>query len=343
MEQLSTQLGPFTEEEISMMIRKSLTSFVPLAALTLSNLAALPAPAFAQAQTPVVNGNQVCQTFISNAMPYGYVGVNNVDLGSVFSSIDTISGQIRGTRTNGPDTINIPVTAPVGMWGNQGYLVPAWGSTGGWKSFIRYLGGSYPGAIQLMQDVIDVRFGTDDGIHPGKGIVPPGVQGLYVVQRNETGHAPLRLNIQSFSLTICGKAKTGQQCQTLTYDESQPWSAGSKFNLPLNKNVVSVTGSYTVAAKGNTAAQTQTIVQPPGVQPRTGKFNVAYKNKEIFSVMLIPGVDNIPVNAGPGYTKYLEMNKFIRGSAYLHHAASFANGVQVPHGNVTGTVTVCVQ
>ncbi len=316
-----------------------------MAALLASSISAVPMPVFAQAQTPVVTAPLVCQTFASNANPYGYVGVANVDLGSVFASIDTIEGTISGNRSNGPATITLPKNAPNGMWGNQGYLSPPWGNTGGWKSYMGYLGGAYPGTPLMMMDVVDVRFGTDDGIHPGKASVPQGVQGLYVVQRNEHGHAPMKLGITGFNLKICGKAKqSAQVCQTLTYDESNPWSAGSKFTLPLGpKKVVSVTGSYTVAAANGNAAQTLSIIQPPGNQPRTGKFNVAYKNKEILSVMLIPGVDPIPPNVGSGYANYLTMNQPVRGSSYLHHATSFSNGAQAQHGNVTGTVTVCVK
>ncbi len=168
-------------------------------------------PAFAQAQTPQMNAaGQVCQTFISNATPYGYVGVANVDLGAVFDSIDTISGTIGGTRTTGASTLTISATPPAGKWRNQGYKVPAWGPTGGWTSYTEYLGGAPSGPPMMQTDVIDVRFGTDDGLNPGKAQVPQGVQGLYVVQRNETGHAPLRLTIQRFNLTICGKPKVAQ-------------------------------------------------------------------------------------------------------------------------------------
>ncbi len=139
-------------------------------------------PAYSQAQPPQTTASgKVCQAFISNATPYGYVGVDNVDLGSVFSSIDTISGTISGTRTTGPSTLTIPVSPPAGKWRNQGYLVPAWGPTGGWSSYTEYLGGAPSGPPMMQTDVIDVRFGTDDGINPGKAQVPQGVQGLYVV------------------------------------------------------------------------------------------------------------------------------------------------------------------
>lgn len=179
----------------------------PALALVAAVVSVSATPVYAQAQPPVVTGNQVCQTFNSNAMPYGYVGVANVDLGSVFSSIDTINGTISGTRPAGPVTITLPKAAPTGMWGNRGYFVPPWGPTGGWKSYSGYMGGKYPGQATLLMDVIDVRFGTNDGIHPGKAQVPQGVQGFYVVQRNEHGHAPLKLAIISFSLTVCGQPK----------------------------------------------------------------------------------------------------------------------------------------
>ncbi len=178
-----------------------------MTALLCTSISTVSVPVYAQAQAPVITAPLVCQTFVSNGNPYGYVGVANVDLGSVFTSIDTIEGMISGNRTNGAATISLPKTAPTGMWGNQGYFSPPWGSTGGWKSYIGYLGGTYPGVPLMMMDVIDVRFGRDDGIHPGKATVPQGVQGLYVVQRNQTGHAPLKLNITGFNLKICGKAK----------------------------------------------------------------------------------------------------------------------------------------
>jgi hypothetical protein len=178
-----------------------------MAALLASSISTVPLPVFAQAQTPVVTAPLVCQTFVSNANPYGYVGMANVDLGSVFASIDTIEGTISGNRSNGPATITLPKTAPNGMWGNQGYLSPPWGNTGGWKSYMGYIGGGYPGTPLMMMDMVDVRFGTDDGIHPGKASVPQGVHGLYVVQRNERGHAPMKLGITGFNLKICGKAR----------------------------------------------------------------------------------------------------------------------------------------
>ncbi len=181
-------------------------------ALMASTIAVAPLPAMAQAQSPQMNAaGQVCQTFVSNAMPYGYVGVDNVNLGAVFSSIDTINGMISGTRTTGASTMTIPASPPAGKWRNQGYKVPAWGPTGGWTSYTEYLGGAPSGTPLMQTDVIDVRFGRDDGINPGKAQVPQGVQGLYVVQRNQTGHAPLKLAIQKFTLTICGAPKTVAQ------------------------------------------------------------------------------------------------------------------------------------
>jgi hypothetical protein len=333
-------------KEFIMKILNYVGALAPVASLMLSGIAAVPAPALAQAQTPITTGGQVCQTFNSNAMPYGYVGVANVDLGSVFSTIDTISGTISGNRSNGPATVALPKITPNGMWGNQGYFVPAWGSTGGWKSYIGYLGGTYPGTATSMLDVIDIRFGTDDGIHPGKAIVPQGVQGLYVVQRNEHGHSPLRLEIKNFNLTICGKAtQSAQQCQTIPLTQTPRILANGPAMLTLPgtpKKLISATGTVNVAAYGNKPAQTASLGQGGFNQPQTPSMSSLGSKVLLF---MVPDTYAGPWNAQAG-RPYVNMNAAVTPGYHVAPVISWANGAttsEPPHGAITGTVTLCVQ
>lgn len=153
-------------------------------------------------------------------------------------------------------------------------------------------------------------------------------------QRNMPLHGHLRL------------VAAASTCQTLSVDETQPWQAAAAINLPgAPQKVLSVTGSYTVAAANGNPAQTLSISPPPPNQPRTGPFNVAYQNKHIFSVMLIPGVDILPPAPGSGYPNYVTVGNSIRANSYLHHATSLVSltpPTQAVHGKVTGSVTICV-
>ena len=297
--------------------------------------------------TPVMaqsSKTQTCQTFIDNGMPFGYVGTTGVNLGATFSTVDSIEGTVSGTRTSGPDTVNLPASPHASMWQNQGYFVPAWGPTGGWKSFARYLGGTLPTnlsqAAPLMQDVIDVRFGSNDGIYPGKASVPQGTDALYVVQRNRTGHSPLRLTPQHFSLKICGQPAVQQLCQTVALDEANPWQSSAQITLPgAPKKLVSATGSYTVAALGTTPAETKSIVQPIGNQPRSAKFAVSMGNKEVF-VFMKPNPSPLPVVPQPGAPDYVTKAQPVENGRYVIMGTSAGTPA---HGNITGTVKLCVQ
>ena len=295
----------------------------------------------AQASLPVQNAaGQTCQTFNSNAMPYGYAGVNGVDLGSVFSSITSVSGTISGTRPAGTSTLTLGGAA---QWRNAGYLSPPWGPTGGWSSHVTYINGGTTYNAQAVLDVIDVRFGTDDGINPGKAQVPQGVQPLYVVQRNEAGHAPMRLNIQQFAITICGQPKTQQQCQSFNLDESNPWQSSAMITLPGSpKKLVTATGSYTVAAANGKAAETKSIVQPIGNQPRSAKFLVSMGNKEVF-LFHVPIGTTLPIIGGPGNADYVSKNGVVNRAPPAEYLIMGMSAGTPAHGNITGNVTLCVQ
>ncbi len=330
-----------------------------IAALVATSILATSAPItpiFAQAQTPQTNAaGQICQTFISNATPYGYVGVDNVDLGAVFDSIDTISGTIGGTRTTGASTLTIPASPPVGKWRNQGYKVPAWGPTGGWTSYTEYLGGAPSGTAQMQTDVIDVRFGRDDGINPGKTMVPQGVHGLYVVQRNETGHAPLKLNIQNFNLTICGKPKSGKLCKILSVGQNPAARFSPAAQIPANfgapKKVVSVTGSLTVPAFNVKPAETKSVQTiPVSTQPRTDNFLLSMNNRH-FRFFSVPSnhvttnpVDTWRAKAGQ---PYLSLGSSVIPGDFVSPVNSWAGAVGVTdnpaHGDAAGNIEVCVQ
>jgi hypothetical protein len=155
-------------------------------------------------------------------------------------------------------------------------------------------------------------------------------------QRNLPVHGHLRLVAPASTST----------CQTLIVDESKPWNAAAAITLPgAPKKVISVTGSYTVAAGNGRPAQTLSINPPPPNQPRTGPFNLAYQNKHIFSVMLIPGLDMLPPAPGAGYPNYVTVGQPVRANSYLHHATSLVSvnpSTQAIHNNVTGSVTICV-
>lgn len=153
-------------------------------------------------------------------------------------------------------------------------------------------------------------------------------------QRNIPVHGHLRL------------VAAASTCQTLSVDESQPWQTAAAITLPgAPQKVLSVTGSYTVAAANGNPAQTLSISPPPPNQPKTPPFNVAYQNKHIFSVMLIPGLDTLPPAPGSGYQNYVTVGNPIRDNSYLHHATSLVSvtpPTQAIHGKVTGSVTICV-
>lgn len=314
-------------------------------------------PAFAQAQPPqAAASGKVCQTFFSNATPYGYIGVDNVDLGAVFSSIDTITGTLYGTRPSGASTLTISASPPSGQWRNQGYLVPAWGPTGGWSSFTAYLGGTQSGPPLSQVDVVDVRFGTNDGINPGKTQVPQGTHGLYVVQRNEIGHAPLRLTIQRFNLTICGAPKTGKLCTILSVSQNAAARFSPAAKIPANfgapKKVVSVTGNLKIAATNGKPAETQAVKPTVGnTQPRTNKFPVAMNNREfLFFSVASNHVTANPIDTWRGQSGqpfYIRVGDSVTPGHFVSPVNSWSGApgaADTPsHGDGLGDIELCVQ
>jgi hypothetical protein len=139
-----------------------------------------------------------CLNFAHNGQGPGsnrFVAHNGASLGSL-GSISTITGRIWGVTSSDGSLRTINLTAN-SLWQGQGYQSS--GPTGGWQTLMV---GTAPNYV----DAIDLRFGTKDGIHPGKAKVPQGTDSLYVVQRN-TKNADVRMNIQGFELTVCGAAK----------------------------------------------------------------------------------------------------------------------------------------
>ena len=137
--------------------------------------AAIPA---ALAQT---SGGQVCRNFAPNGSFYGYQADLNVDLAGSFSSIDEIYGV--ATTASGHNIL-LQKTSPAGSWIDQGYGPSAAGgqyyATGGWLTF-----NGNP-SLPASTSGLDVRFGSADGISPGKTTVPTGTQALYMVDRGST-------------------------------------------------------------------------------------------------------------------------------------------------------------
>jgi hypothetical protein len=174
-----------------------------------------------KAQAAVDQGVLVCRTYISDDMPFGFIGTEGVNLGTTFASIESITGSIIGKRKGGiTSTLDLDTSNPALMWVGSNYYGKSRddsnGYTGGWKTFARFkdgekivvnpeIGLDTPQAKRVL-DTFDIRFGRFDGIHPGKSIVPLGIHPLYVVQKNEIGiEIENRLEPTSFTLKICGK------------------------------------------------------------------------------------------------------------------------------------------
>lgn len=139
-----------------------------------------------------------CLNFAHNGQGPGsnrFIAHNGASLGSLVS-IGTITGRIWGVTSSDGSLRTINLTAN-SLWQGQGYQSS--GPTGGWQTLMV---GTAPNYV----DAIDLRFGTKDGIHPGKARVPQGTDSLYIVQRN-TKNADVRMNIQGFELTVCGATK----------------------------------------------------------------------------------------------------------------------------------------
>ncbi len=139
-----------------------------------------------------------CLNFTSNGQGPGssrFIAHNGATLGSL-GSIGSITGRIWGATSSDGSLRTINLTAN-SVWQGQGYQSS--GPTGGWQTLM-------VGTAPSYVDAIDLRFGTKDGIHPGKEVVPQGTDSLYVVQRN-TKNPDVRINIQGFELTVCGAVK----------------------------------------------------------------------------------------------------------------------------------------
>ena len=142
-----------------------------------------------------------CLSFVNNGFgPSGsvnssYVAHNGANLGAI-SNIQTITGRIWGVASqngfnNGVRTVTATISS---TWSNRGFENS--GPTGGWQTL------TLSEAPNFL-DVIDVRFGILDGIHPGKTNVPQGTNSLYLVQRNND-ITRVQVNIQGFELKVCG-------------------------------------------------------------------------------------------------------------------------------------------
>ena len=139
-------------------------------------------------------------------------------------------------------------------------------------------------------------------------------------------------------------AAGGPICQTFTLDESNPWQSSAQITLPgAPKKLVSITGSYTVATYGTAPAQTQSIIQPPANQPKAGPFPGALGNKYI-NIFMLPSGTALPKISGSGVSDYVNFNQALNPGTYLVTGMSaWADGTIHAHGNITGTLTLCVQ
>jgi hypothetical protein len=174
----------------------------------------------AQDQAKATGPALVCTNYASDSLPFGFPGTGNIDLAARFTTIETITGTIMGTRAGVPSTLDISDSNKSLFWTGSSYFgasrAAANGYTGGWKTLFRYSDGetmAVPKDQQISSpqvkrtlDAFDIRFGRFDGIHPGKVTVPQGLHPLYVVQANERGNEiENRLEPTGFSLQICGK------------------------------------------------------------------------------------------------------------------------------------------
>ncbi len=145
---------------------------------------------------------------------------------------------------------------------------------------------------------------------------------------------------------ICG-TQTAQVCQTLTVNESTPWTTAGMITLPgLPKKLVSMTGSYTVAAFNGLPSETKSILNPPPAQPnqrKAGPYPLSLSNKYI-NTFMVPNPTTLPRISQAGAQFYVTMNQAIDPNSYLVPGMSlWPDGTIHAHGNITGTVTLCVQ
>lgn len=140
---------------------------------------------------------------------------------------------------------------------------------------------------------------------------------------------------------------SAQQCQTLTVNEAAPWATAGKITLPgTPKKLVSITGSYTVAAFNGLPAETKAILNPPPAQPnqrKAGPYPLSLSNKYINTFML-PNPTPLPPISQSGAANYVTMNQALVPGSYLVPGMSvWPDGTIHAHGNITGSVTLCVQ
>jgi hypothetical protein len=141
---------------------------------------------------------------------------------------------------------------------------------------------------------------------------------------------------------------SSQTCQTFAINESNPWASAAQITLPgAPKKLVSITGSYTVAAfaPNNTPAETKTILNtlPQPNQRKAGPFPLSLGNKYINTFML-PNQSPLPPISQSGAQGYVTMNQpLIPGTFLIPGMSLWQNGTIMPHGNITGSVTLCVQ
>lgn len=172
----------------------------------LINAVALAAMALAtgtMAQAQLGPGNIThpgCQTVKSNGYAFNaYPAALNTTLD--FLSISTITGNVYGQNW----ISGLPETRVLGAntdWHNGGYAGGSFGTTGGWNSSFHYSGGT---GIANGKDLIDIRFGAQDGLSPNKANSPKGTQPLYIVQRNrDMAKKNDGMTLAGFDLKICG-------------------------------------------------------------------------------------------------------------------------------------------
>ncbi len=149
-------------------------------------------------QTNTTHGG--CLQYKSNGYAFdGYPAALNTTLS--FISISTITGNIYGQnwKSGLPETRALNTATD---WHNGGYGGGQFGATGGWMSAFFYSG---PAAIANGKDLIDIRFGSQDGLSPSKTSAPTGTQHLYIVQRNrDMAKKNDGMTLAGFDLKICG-------------------------------------------------------------------------------------------------------------------------------------------
>lgn len=145
---------------------------------------------------------------------------------------------------------------------------------------------------------------------------------------------------------VCG-TQIAETCQTLTVNESAPWASAGQITLPGSpKKLVSITGSYTVAAANGLPSETKSILNPPPAQPnqrKAGPFPLSLSNKYLQTFML-PNPTPLPPISQSGAANYVTMNQSLVPGSYLVPGMSlWPDGTIHAHGNIIGTITLCVQ